>query len=190
MNTSNLYYNKYRKYKIKYLDISLRKASGHTKDQVFYQLGGKQFILKSDAIKNNEEIDDKYTGYYDNIEPDIEWDGVPSSTKELFLLCYDPNAVKTTWIHWIVSGIDPTTNKLVSGKYVTGLNSSGHNHYDGPKPPPGTGIHHYHFKLFALNKELTSVYDPNKEYTYDEIMNFLNNKIVIDESEIVGIYSK
>ncbi|AYV76617.1 MAG: YbhB/YbcL family Raf kinase inhibitor-like protein, partial [Terrestrivirus sp.] len=113
MNTSNLYYNKYRKYKIKYLDISLRDISDRDKKQMFSQTGGikdSRLTLQSSVIKDNEKINDKYTGYYDNIEPDIEWNDVPSSTKELFLLCYDPNAIKTTWIHWIVSGIDPTTN--------------------------------------------------------------------------------
>lgn len=196
MNTSNSYYSKYLKYKIKYLDISLRNKSQSqsNKKQLFYQSGGKQFSLQSNTIKDGEEMNDKYTSYYDNIQPDIEWEGVPDSTKELLLLCYDPDAIKSTgktWIHWIVSGIDPTTNTLVDGKYTNDLNSFGHKHYDGPKPPHGSGVHHYHFKLFALNKELTSVYDLNKEYTYDEIINLLHdNKLVIDQTEIVATYTK
>jgi phosphatidylethanolamine-binding protein (PEBP) family uncharacterized protein len=31
-----------------------------------------------------------------------------------------------------------------------GVNDFGHRSYDGPQPPPGHGVHHYHFRLAAL----------------------------------------
>jgi phosphatidylethanolamine-binding protein (PEBP) family uncharacterized protein len=31
-----------------------------------------------------------------------------------------------------------------------GSNDFGNCRYDGPQPPAGHGIHHYHFRLFAL----------------------------------------
>ena len=42
-----------------------------------------------------------------------------------YVVMYDPDAVKPDYIHWI-SGVLP---------------------YQGPAPPPGTGIHHYKFVM-------------------------------------------
>jgi hypothetical protein len=46
-----------------------------------------------------------------------------------FLVMYDPDAVKPDWIHWIA-----TAEKDIL-------------EYQGPTPPPGTGIHRYKFVL-------------------------------------------
>jgi hypothetical protein len=32
-----------------------------------------------------------------------------------------------------------------------GVNDFGAARYDGPQPPPGHGVHHYHFRLTALD---------------------------------------
>ncbi|TIV27161.1 MAG: hypothetical protein E5V99_21775, partial [Mesorhizobium sp.] len=34
-----------------------------------------------------------------------------------------------------------------------GVNDFGNAHYDGPQPPKGHGVHHYHFRLSALDVE-------------------------------------
>lgn len=163
-------YNKYIKYKIKYLNLCK-------------QVGGDKFKLSSQSIKNNERINDKFTQYYDNQQPLFEWSNVPNGTKDLLLICYDPDAVNGTWIHWIVN-IDPNTNKLIDGHYKLGLNSYNERNYRGPKPPIGTGIHHYHFKLFALNDKFN-----DKKYTYNELVKSIQN-MIIGETEIIGTYSK
>jgi phosphatidylethanolamine-binding protein (PEBP) family uncharacterized protein len=33
------------------------------------------------------------------------------------------------------------------------VNDFGNAHYDGPQPPKGHGVHHYHFRLSALDVE-------------------------------------
>ena len=48
-----------------------------------------------------------------------------------------------------------------------------------------TGIHHYYFKMYALNDTLGLPYDTPKEKVLDAI----NGKI-LDYAELVGIYKK
>ena len=51
---------------------------------------------------------------------------------------YDPNALKGTYIHWIVSNIK--NNNVNEGTYLIT--------YKGPAPPPRTGKHRYIFELY------------------------------------------
>ena len=54
--------------------------------------------------------------------------------------------------------IDPRTTLIkeesVPPGAVEGWNSARGANYAGPCPPPGHGIHHYHFKLYALDTTL------------------------------------
>jgi Raf kinase inhibitor-like YbhB/YbcL family protein len=40
-----------------------------------------------------------------------------------------------------------------SGICSSGVNDFGHASYDGPQPPKGHGVHHYHFRLAALDTD-------------------------------------
>ena len=114
-------------------------------------------IICSLAFKNNQTIPDIYTCHGQNINPPFEIEGVPADSKSLVLFIDDPDAPSGDWVHWIVWNIDPKTtlietNSIPSGAMV-GKNGSGHNKYDGPCPP--SGIHHYQFKIFALDEILS-----------------------------------
>jgi phosphatidylethanolamine-binding protein (PEBP) family uncharacterized protein len=50
-----------------------------------------------------------------------------------YLVMYDPDAPAKDWIHWIA-----TSDRTILP-------------YQGPSPPPGTGIHHYIIALVAGN---------------------------------------
>ncbi len=39
--------------------------------------------------------------------PPLTWSGVPDEAEELVLLCEDPDAPSGTFVHWLVTGIDP-----------------------------------------------------------------------------------
>jgi Raf kinase inhibitor-like YbhB/YbcL family protein len=154
-----------------------------------------KFQISSQSIQSNKEIDISYTKYGSNQVPDISWSGVPESTRELLLICFDPDALpiaKKVWVHWLVSNIDPSTLKLEDGKHVVQRNdfyNKKHDGkaYDGPAPPVGTGTHHYHYKLYALDQELNL--DSDKKYLYTDVMDAIKDH-VIDETEIVGTYEK
>ncbi len=153
------------------------------------------FNLTSSDITHEQLIDINFTKYGSNVTPKLSWTGVPESTKELLLICYDPDALpiaKKVWVHWLVTNIDPSTTSLVDGKFTVQRNDFFHKKhdgktYDGPMPPPGTGIHHYHYKLIALDDILEL--DNEKKYVYTDIMDLIKDHL-ISEVEIVGTYEK
>lgn len=173
------YYEKYMKYKTKY--IMLKNIIGGD--------NSNKFMITSDSLINNKRIDDKYTKYHENDTPDIKWNNAPEKSK-LLLLCYDPDAkhvANKIWIHWLVYNIDTYNSNSDISNGTVGTNSFGNRKYDGPKPPEKSGDHHYHFKLFALKDSIKL--DETISYSYEDIINTIKDKI-ITESEIVVTYSK
>ena len=79
-------------------------------------------------------------------------------TQSLALVIDDPDAVGGRYVHWVVTGIPPSTTEIVDGALPAGAvasaNSGGNAAYLGPCPTAGTGVHHYRFQLYALSKTL------------------------------------
>lgn len=90
--------------------------------------------------------------------PTIAWRGVPPTARSLALICEDPDApFPEPFVHWIVYGLPPTVTALEgkpSGVGLEGKNSKLESEYTPPAPPPGHGVHGYHFQLFALDVAL------------------------------------
>jgi Raf kinase inhibitor-like YbhB/YbcL family protein len=86
----------------------------------------------------------------DNVSPPLAWTGVPGSARELAIVVDDPDAPGGSYIHWIVTGIPPSTKSAPEGKAPGEVQpgSDGTPAYTGPCPPSGT--HHYHFIVYAL----------------------------------------
>jgi Raf kinase inhibitor-like YbhB/YbcL family protein len=57
--------------------------------------------------------------------------------------------------------------------------------YDGCMPPRGHGVHHYHFKVYALDTEL----DTPAGLSKDELLAAIEGH-VLDEGELVGTYER
>ena len=70
------------------------------------------------------------------------------------LLCEDPDAPGGAFLHWLVTGIDPSRRSLGEGEQLPGAtvweNDFGERGYGGPRPPAGDDAHRYFFRLFAL----------------------------------------
>jgi Raf kinase inhibitor-like YbhB/YbcL family protein len=89
----------------------------------------------------------------------IKWQGEPPGTQSYALVVEDPDAPKGTFRHWAAYNIPADMHRLDEGAGSDGhaaamlmaANDFGHQHYDGPQPPPGDNPHHYHFRLFALD---------------------------------------
>src|SRR5262249_1100050 len=122
--------------------------------------------LNSSAFKNASRIPVKHTGDGEDLSPPLAWNDAPAATKEFALICDDPDApTPKPWVHWVIDGIPVATKELAEGAsskaaaaFVQGTNSwtSGKTvGYRGPAPPPGHGIHHYHFRLYALDQALS-----------------------------------
>ena len=145
-----------------------RSASG----QLASLPGEKKMTVQitSSAFAQGHAIPKKYTGEGSDVSPPLSWSAIPEGTKELALICDDPDApTAEPWVHWVIYKIPADVKGLPEGVprksrlkephgAVQGRNSwppSEAIGYRGPFPPPGHGVHHYYFKLYALDAALT-----------------------------------
>jgi Raf kinase inhibitor-like YbhB/YbcL family protein len=115
--------------------------------------------LNSPAFTHNAKIPNQFSRDGGNVSPPIEWQGAPTGTRSYALIVEDPDAPRGTFRHWAAYDIPPDAQRLTEGAGSSergapvqmATNDFGNPHYDGPQPPPGHGVHHYHFRLFALD---------------------------------------
>lgn len=153
--------------------------------------------LTSSAFKNNQSIPTRFTCEGENINPPLTISGVPGEAKVLALVVVDsdiPDAVKekmgiSTFDHWVVYDIDPSTKRITSGEVVgvQGQNSSGEVGYTGPCPPAQyePTEHRYVFRLYALDKTV----ELSEEFTRSDLEGAVQGH-VLDTAELVGLYEK
>ncbi len=156
--------------------------------------------LKSAAFANGAVIPKKYTGEGEDVSPPLAWSGLPAGTKELALICDDPDApTSEPWVHWVIYKISPELAGLPEGidkaarlknppGALQGKNSwmSGQTvGYRGPFPPSGHGVHHYHFRLYALEARLAVEAGLSKTTLLGEM-----SEHVLAEGELVGTYAR
>jgi Raf kinase inhibitor-like YbhB/YbcL family protein len=87
----------------------------------------------------------------------LSWGGAPRSTRSFALTMIDTDAPGGSFVHWIVYGIPASRRSISPGSLSSlrqGRNSAGLTGYFGPCPPPGSGPHHYHVSLYALDVSL------------------------------------
>jgi Raf kinase inhibitor-like YbhB/YbcL family protein len=124
--------------------------------------------ITSSAFRDSESIPKQYTGDGEDVSPPLAWSNLPPGTRELALVCDDPDAPSAEpWVHWVIYQIAPETTDLPQGVGADpqpaepagarqGKNSwtSGRTiGYRGPAPPAGK-THHYRFRLYALDAPL------------------------------------
>lgn len=141
--------------------------------------------ITSPAFEDNTMIPSIYTCDAENISPPLEIKDVPKGTKSLVLIMDDPDAPRGTFTHWLMWNISPDTPLIDENDWPVGaeqgLNDGGDLGYMGPCPPEG--VHHYHFKLYALKDLLDLIGDVKKEQLERAI-----EKIIIEKSELIGLY--
>lgn len=115
--------------------------------------------LKTSAFDDGAFIPRRYTKDGENVSPDLSWSGVPDGTSELLLLCEDPDAPSGTFVHWLVTGIDPASSGVEAGQTPRGgqprLNGFKESGWGGPLPPAGDKAHRYFFRVYALAEPVT-----------------------------------
>ena len=151
----------------------------------FYQPGRKMKIESSIFI-NNGTIPVEYTCNGASRPIPLKVSGVPGNAKSLALIVDDPDAPSGDFVHWVIWNIDPKIKIIESKKLmgaVEGFTSLKKPGWVAPCPP--SGIHHYHFKLYALD---TILHIPQSS-TKKELISAMNGKI-IDSTILTGLYGR
>lgn len=103
----------------------------------------------------------RYTCDGEDASPRVEWRGLPPGTRSVALICYDPDAPRGTFVHWVLYNVPPALGSVpenlpktgyVEGVGLQGVNDFGRVGYGGPCPP--SGAHRYIFLVLALDSEL------------------------------------
>ncbi len=156
--------------------------------------------LTSSAFAQGHAIPKKYTGEGEDVSPPLAWSGVPAGTKELALICDDPDApTPEPWVHWVIYKLPAGAKGLPEGiprkprlkdppGALQGKNSwpaAEATGYRGPMPPRGHGIHHYYFKLYALDCELEAPPGLEKKQLLEKIEGH-----VLAEGVLMGSYER
>lgn len=154
-------------------------------------------IVQSPAFQPGATIPKAHTGEGDDWSPQLSWTNIPAATVEFALIVDDPDApTSEPWVHWVLYkipgggvGLGPglgKAEKLTDPEGpLEGRNSWGKNAYGGPMPPPGHGVHHYHFKLYALNTAL----DLPAGLTKAELLRAMEGHILAT-GELIGKYQR
>jgi hypothetical protein len=110
--------------------------------------------LTSPAFADEGRMPDRFTLDGGNVSPPLRWSGVPDGTYELVLMCEDEDVEAEPFLHWLVTGIDPTSTGVAEGAVPAGgqvwPNGYGKVGWGGPHPPPDDEPHRYYFRLYAL----------------------------------------
>jgi Raf kinase inhibitor-like YbhB/YbcL family protein len=105
---------------------------------------------------DGQPIDPAFTCKGADQSPPISWANVPAEATELAISVIDLDSDPPGFVHWVVSGIDPSTTGLDQGTIPEGSpqskNDFGSVGWKGPCPPAGTQ-HTYLFTLYALNND-------------------------------------
>ncbi len=145
--------------------------------------------LRSAAFNDHAPIPARYAKDGENVSPPLEWSGVPEGTAELAILSEDPDAPGGTFIHWVLSGLDPSLTGLQAGEVppgaVEGRNDYGEVAYGGPHPPVGDPAHRYFFRIFAASEPLGL----SPGGTADELRRALEGR-ELARGTIVGLYQR
>jgi Raf kinase inhibitor-like YbhB/YbcL family protein len=133
-----------------------------------------------------------------NVSPELAWSGAPEGVREFALLCDDPDApTPAPWVHWVMYRIPAGTKGLPEGietkggplqnppGALQGKTSWNELGWGGPLPPPGHGVHHYHFRVYALDTHLQMMAGATKEQLLSAIQGH-----VVAEGELVGTYER
>jgi Raf kinase inhibitor-like YbhB/YbcL family protein len=155
--------------------------------------------ITSSAFQQGKTVPKEHTGDGEDVSPPLAWSGLPAGTKQLALICDDPDAPRDEpWVHWVIYAIPPQTAGLPEGVPRTerlenppgalqGRNSwpTDNIGYRGPAPPPKDDAHRYFFKLYALDTALKLAPGLSK----DELLAAIKGH-VLAEGQLLGTYDR
>ncbi len=141
--------------------------------------------IESEVFENNRNIPVKYTCRGEGTRPALIISGVPEEAKSLALIVDDPDAPSGDFVHWVAWNIDPKISRISEGDRADeeGYTSLGKPGYVAPCPP--SGVHHYHFKLYALDQMLSLP----RSSTKADLLKAMEGYI-LESATLTGLYGK
>lgn len=124
----------------------------------------------------------------------MTWDGLPNGALSLVLIVEDPDAPSGVFRHWAAFDIPAGVHGLAAGYgpsrpaggFREAQNDFGARDYRGPCPPKGQGVHHYRFRLFAINRPTL---DLAPSASASEVL-AAAQPYAIQQTELVGTYQR
>ncbi len=156
-------------------------------------------VVGSPTLEANQTMPRDYTPDGRNLSPPLTWSGLPADTKEIAVVCEDPDAGNPPpFVHWLIYKIPAAAKGLPEGIPIDpaaamppeiagsmqGVSGFRRAIYRGPAPPPGKP-HHYHFIVYALDADLGLQPGLNRA----ELLTAIQGH-VIGQGEIVSIYER
>jgi Raf kinase inhibitor-like YbhB/YbcL family protein len=163
------------------------------------QTAPQKIVVGSPTLVADQRIPREYTPDGRNVSPPLTWSELPAGTKELAVICEDPDAGNPPpFTHWVVYKIPATAKGLPEGLpidpavpmpaevagAIQGVSGFRRPIYRGPAPPPGKP-HHYHFIVYALGANL----DLKPGLNRAELLAAIQGH-VIGQGELVAIYER
>jgi len=142
--------------------------------------------VMSSAFEDGKPIPQRFSCEGENVSPPLQITDVPTEAQGLVIIMDDPDAPMGVFDHWIAWNIAPQVTAIDEGQQpeFQGINGFGRIGYGGPCPPPGP-VHHYYFKVYALDTTL----DLPQGATKGDAEAAMQGHI-IEQAELVGTYQR
>lgn len=149
-------------------------------------------VVTSSAIGKDGAIPARFSANGANCSPPLAWTPARGA-RSYALVLEDPDAPAAhPWSHWLIWNIPAATHGLAEGVAqggrpaapqgaVQGKGDAGSVGYFGPRPP--SGIHHYHFQIFALDGSLALGPGSSR----DALVQAMRGHVIAD-GQMVGIF--
>ena len=163
------------------------------------QASSSALVVESPTLKADQPVPKQYTADGRNLSPPLTWRNVPAGTRQLAVVCEDPDAGNPPpFVHWVIYKIPATAKGLpenipfdpdapmpseIAGA-IQGLSGFRRPFYRGPAPPPGK-VHHYHFVVYAIDADL----DLKPGLTRADLLTAIQGH-VIGKGELVATYER
>src|SRR5476651_2256405 len=163
------------------------------------QTAPHKIVVSSPTLVADQTMPRDYTPDGRNVSPPLAWSDLPAATKEIAVICEDPDAGNPPpFVHWVIYKIPATAKGLPEGipidpdakmpagiaGAIQGMSGFRRAIYRGPAPPPGKP-HHYHFVVYALDADLGL----KPGLTRADLLAAIQGH-VIGQGEIVSIYER
>ena len=158
---------------------------------------GSSLQLESDTFKDGTSLPSEQAAEQDNVSPALRWKAGPDGTQSYAVIMEDPDvSSEPPFVHWLLYNLPADTTELSPGVpgaaalempegALQGRNDRGGLGYYGPRPPKGEPAHHYHFQVFALDRQLDLPHAASRA----ELLEAMRGHVLVSD-ELVGRYSR